>query len=255
MYNKSQFFLIVILSLFVVSCGSKKGVITKKKDSIPKTVENDVNTNPEPTSTDHYISLYKDIAKEEMVKYKIPASITLAQGILESASGRGRLAVKANNHFGIKCHDWEGAKIYHDDDAAQECFRKYDDPRSSYEDHSIFLSTRKRYSKLFDYNPSNYRAWARGLRSAGYATDRRYPEKLISLIERYNLYKYDQEVLGQAYTKSEIIEKINSHVVVKGDTLYSLSKKYNTTVEHIMTLNRLNSTDLKIGQVLILNSN
>lgn len=241
--------------MFIVSCGSKKRVITKKKDSIPKTVESEVVTISKPTSTDHYISLYKDIAKEEMVKYKIPASITLAQGILESASGRGRLAVEANNHFGIKCHGWNGAKIYHDDDAAQECFRKYDDPRLSYEDHSIFLSTRKRYAKLFEFNPSNYKAWARGLRSAGYATDRRYPEKLISLIERYNLHKYDEEVLGQSYDKSDLTDHSVSHIVVKGDTLYSLSKKYNTTVERLMLLNNLTSTDLKVGQVLILNSN
>lgn len=115
---------------------------------------------------------------EEMRKYKIPASITLAQGILESGSGKGRLAVEANNHFGIKCHGWTGKKIYHDDDASQECFRKYDYAKSSFEDHSTFLTTRGRYSKLFDYKVDDYKSWAKGLRAAGYATDRKYPQKI-----------------------------------------------------------------------------
>ena len=121
---------------------------------------------------------YSDIAKENMRSHKIPASITLAQGILESGSGRGRLAVKANNHFGIKCHGWKGAKIYHDDDRSQECFRKYKKAETSYEDHSEFLTGRKRYAGLFKLKQSDYKGWARGLRAAGYATDRKIPSKI-----------------------------------------------------------------------------
>ena len=186
-----------------------------------------------------------------MRKSKIPASITLAQGILESGSGRGRLAVEANNHFGIKCHGWTGAKIYHDDDRSQECFRKYRHASSSYEDHSEFLTGRKRYADLFKLKQDDYKGWAKGLKAAGYATDRKYPQKLISLIERYELYKYDEEVLGK--NDLEIV-RVNSgttvHIVNKGDTLYSLSKRYNTTVDAIKNLNRLNSNDLAIGQEL-----
>jgi hypothetical protein len=184
----------------------------------------------------------------------------LAQGILESGAGKGRLAVEANNHFGIKCHGWEGDKIYHDDDAAQECFRKYDQALSSFEDHSKFLTGRSRYADLFKLKPDDYKAWAKGLRQAGYATDRQYPEKLIGLIERYQLYQYDAKVLGNISNKDAIAEGSDSesninnqsviHKVQAGDTLYSLSKKYNTTVERIQQLNGLNSTTLSIGQEL-----
>ena len=141
--------------------------------------------------------MYSAIAQEEMRLYGIPASITLAQGILESNSGRGRLSVEANNHFGIKCHDWTGAKMYHDDDTAQECFRKYKDAKYSYRDHSLFLTTRKRYAKLFDLDKDDYKRWAKELKDAGYATDRKYPDKLITLIERYKLYNLDDEVLNR----------------------------------------------------------
>jgi flagellum-specific peptidoglycan hydrolase FlgJ len=188
-----------------------------------------------------------------MRKSKIPASIILAQGILESGSGRGRLAVKANNHFGIKCHGWKGAKIYHDDDRSQECFRKYRRAEYSYEDHSEFLTGRSRYAQLFRLRPDDYRGWAKGLRAAGYATDRKYPQKLISLIERYKLYRYDEDALEGKQT--EII-KVNSgvvrHIIEKGDTLYSLSKRYNTTVEAIKDLNNLSTNDLALGQELMI---
>jgi flagellum-specific peptidoglycan hydrolase FlgJ len=187
-----------------------------------------------------------------MRESKIPASITLAQGILESGSGRGRLSVEGNNHFGIKCHGWTGKKIYHDDDASQECFRKYDHANSSFEDHSKFLTGRGRYAKLFKLRPGDYKGWAKGLRAAGYATDRKYPEKLISLIKRYNLDKYDDMVLGN----KSVIEAIEiKHIVTKGDTLYSLSKKYHTTVEELKRLNRLDSNEISLGQLLIIKSN
>jgi flagellum-specific peptidoglycan hydrolase FlgJ len=203
------------------------------------------------SSVDAYISKYASIAKAEMQESKIPASITLAQGILESGSGKGRLAVEANNHFGIKCHGWKGAKIYHDDDRSQECFRKYQKAELSYRDHSEFLTGRKRYSKLFQLKPDDYKGWAKGLRAAGYATDRRYPQKLISLIERYELYKYDDEVLGGKTPRRVMVNSgITFHIVEKGDTLYSLSRRYKTTVDAIKGLNNLDSNDLAIGQEL-----
>ena len=145
----------------------------------------------------NYINEYAQIAKEEMLQYGIPASITLAQGILESGAGAGELTMKANNHFGIKCHTgWEGDRVYHDDDERGECFRKYNDPKYSYRDHSLFLTQRSRYQDLFKLRKDDYKGWAKGLRKAGYATDPKYPDKLIGIIERYNLTAYDDEVLG-----------------------------------------------------------
>ena len=141
-----------------------------------------------------YINTYKDLAVSEMKRSGIPASITLAQGLLESANGNSRLAVKANNHFGIKCHDWEGKKIYHDDNAKGECFRHYGSAKESYLDHTDFLMTRSRYAFLFEYKSTDYKNWAKGLRKAGYATNPKYPQLLIDLIERYDLYQYDTGV-------------------------------------------------------------
>ncbi|MCD2260665.1 glucosaminidase domain-containing protein [Psychroserpens luteolus] len=264
---------VLVLSAFAFSCGSKKRIVTKKSKSkqkteqvvvapkttpevkeLPKTV--DIPENSKLSATEVYILTYNAIAMDEMRKSKIPASITLAQGILESGSGKGRLSVEANNHFGIKCHGWKGKKIYHDDDKSQECFRKYEHAFSSFEDHSAFLTTRGRYSKLFKLRSNDYKGWAKGLRAAGYATDRRYPQKLISLIERYQLDKYDDMVLNNVAVpndrpKSDLSV---SHKVVKGDTLYSLSKRYNTSVEEIKRLNSLKNNDLSLGQILIIKS-
>ena len=139
-----------------------------------------------------YIEQFASLAVEEMYRSGIPASITLAQGLLESGYGLSELAVKGNNHFGIKCHNnWKGRKMYYDDDAKGECFRKYDSPEQSYHDHSDFLRYRDRYKFLFDYKITDYKAWAYGLKKAGYATDPSYPAKLIRLIEEYKLYEYD----------------------------------------------------------------
>lgn len=135
-----------------------------------------------------YIDLYKDLAIEEMVRHKIPASITLAQGLLESAAGRSELARKGNNHFGIKCHGWTGRRVYYDDDERNECFRAYDNVSQSFEDHSMFLSKQNRYSRLFRLSMTDYKGWARGLKACGYATNPRYADKLIEIIELYELY-------------------------------------------------------------------
>ena len=136
-----------------------------------------------------YIDQYRDLAIEQQRKHGIPASITLAQGLLESGAGKSELAVKANNHFGIKCtDDWPGRTYKHSDNRPNECFRRYNSVRDSYEDHSLFLK-RKRYESLFKLSVSNYKGWARGLRECGYATDPKYPQKLINIIELYELNK------------------------------------------------------------------
>ena len=144
-----------------------------------------------------YIEKFKDIAMREMREYGIPASITLAQGILESGDGNSRLASKGNNHFGIKCHgSWQGKKMYHDDDAKGECFRVYKDAEQSYRDHSLFLANRSRYAFLFELEPDDYKGWDKGLKKAGYATNPKYAPLLIKIIEENQLYIYDQLVLN-----------------------------------------------------------
>ena len=263
----------VALVLLMASCGShKKSAYKKGKPSRDTTVnrypseESKKNGNETLESTsittvttntvEEYIAYYSTIAKSNMERYGIPASITMAQAILESGAGKGELVQKANNHFGIKCHTgWTGEVAYHDDDARGECFRKYPDPRMSFEDHSKFLTTRSRYAALFKLKKDDYKGWARGLREAGYATDKRYPEKLIGLIERYGLDQYDREVLkGKFIPDTEVVHLSNEqkHTVQKGDTLYSISKKYNTTVDELKKINRLNDNTISIGQELII---
>jgi LysM repeat protein len=139
-----------------------------------------------------YVEQFSSIAVEKMYQHRIPASITLAQGILESGIGESRLARDANNHFGIKCHDWKGEYILHTDDKVNECFRKYKNPEESYEDHSLFLTTRGRYAHLFDLKTTDYKGWAIGLQRAGYATDPNYATRLITLIEENNLHAFDR---------------------------------------------------------------
>lgn len=200
-----------------------------------------------------YISNFQEIAKNNMKSHGIPASITLAQGILESGAGKGKLAQAANNHFGIKCHTgWTGESVKHDDDAAQECFRKYNHPSESYRDHSLFLTSRSRYANLFKLDKGDYEAWAKGLKDAGYATDRKYPDKLIGLIERFELYKYDNEVLSREYVpvkKDSLVENSEGlYTIQQGDTLYSLSKKFNLSVEDLKKLNDLSDNAINIGQ-------
>lgn len=158
-----------------------------------------VQLNGQKLSRAQYIEKYKDVAIKQMHKHRIPASIILAQACLESNNGNSTLAVKANNHFGIKCHDgWKGKKIKQNDDKRRECFRKYDNAIDSFTDHSYFLTSRQRYSSLFDLPITDYKSWAHGLKAAGYATNRKYATLLIDIIEEYELYKYDT---GEAYHK------------------------------------------------------
>jgi len=214
----------------------------------------------------NYIAQYKGIAMNNMKAFGIPASIILAQGILESGAGRGDLAQTANNHFGIKCHaGWTGDSVKHDDDAKQECFRKYNEPAESFKDHALFLTGRSRYASLFTLNKDDYQAWAKGLRRAGYATDPKYPEKLISYIERYNLGQYDALVLGNEYIpiENQRINVVSTAIaydpnktyyqVQKGDTLYSISRKYNVLVADLKLKNNLSENTISIGQKLIVN--
>lgn len=177
-----------------------------------------------------YIEKYKDIAIREMKDYGIPASITLAQACLESGDGRSRLAKEGNNHFGIKCHnDWDGKKMYHDDDAKGECFRVYAHAEESFKDHSIFLKYRQRYASLFELDVKDYKGWAHGLKKAGYATNPQYAPMLIKIIEEYELYKYDGSVAvtGEATAPRQTIETktgvvdIDNFVVKFGREVYT----------------------------------
>jgi LysM repeat protein len=153
-----------------------------------------------------YIDTYKDIAIEEMNRTGVPAAITLAQGIHETSAGQSDLVRKSNNHFGIKCKaEWSGPSVSHDDDARGECFRKYDDPIDSYKDHSDFLRTRPHYAFLFNIDPTDYEAWAYGLKKAGYATNPRYPQILIKLIKDYNLEDYTLIALNRKTDNSNIV--------------------------------------------------
>jgi LysM repeat protein len=212
-----------------------------------------------------YINQYKTIAKSNMVTHGIPASIILAQGILESGTGKGSLSLLANNHFGIKCKtEWTGPSVFFDDDAEHECFRKYENGEESYIDHAQFLSNRSYYIPLFSLEKDDYKAWAYGLKEAGYATDVKYPSKLISIIERYNLQQFDAEVLGKVPTITTIDEELvaetdtkpslfGSYQVLQGDTLYSISRKFNISVPDLIKKNNIENNSIAIGQYLIIN--
>ena len=195
---------------------------------------------------EEYIKKYRDIAVEEMERYHIPASITLAQGLLESGAGQGTLARKSNNHFGIKCGgDWRGKSVKHDDDARDECFRVYKNAADSYRDHSKFLAGRPRYASLFKLDMTDYKGWAHGLKKAGYATNPRYAYQLIDIIERYDLYKYDKKG-GLKWMK----ENPNPHqpylanglvyvIGRSGDTWKSLSKEFDISKRKLRKYNDL----------------
>ena len=188
-----------------------------------------------------YIDQYKDLAIEQMLKYNIPASITLSQGLLESGAGRSWLTKSSNNHFGIKCHGWTGRRVFHDDDERGECFRAYDNPRQSFEDHSRFLATQSRYARLFNYSRTDYKSWARGLKQCGYATNPQYASKLIQIIELYNLNQYDKakkfdQFMVKHSTEDGVAPDGNFHVIKaynknyyviarKSDSFQSLSKE------------------------------
>lgn len=204
-------------------------------------------------SRNDYVEMWKTEAIRQMKEHNIPASITLAQGILESASGNSELAVKGKNHFGIKCHGWTGKKMYMDDDAKGECFRVYKSAEQSYEDHSLFLNKYDRYAFLFDLELTDYKAWAKGLRKAGYATNPQYPQLLIKLIEDLELDQYDKGMVPEIVAQPELIatneSMSNKHevaikgkrskyvVVKKGDTFYKIAQEFGLTLGQLYRYN------------------
>lgn len=216
-----------------------------------------------------YIDQYKDLAIEQMLRYNIPASITLAQGLFESAAGRSNLTRSGNNHFGIKCHGWTGKRTYHDDDAAGECFRAYDNARQSYEDHSRFLATQSRYARLFSLKRTDYRGWARGLKQCGYATNPQYASKLTQIIELYGLNKYDRATTYDRFIAKHaseespgpdgvryVIKAYNDNYYViakKGETFKSLGKELGISGRKLAKYNERNKREtLDDGDVIYL---
>ena len=217
-----------------------------------------------------YINQYKDLAIEQMLRYRIPASITLAQGLFESAAGRSDLVRQGNNHFGIKCHDWTGPTQYHDDDARGECFRVYRDARDSYEDHSKFLARQPRYSRLFQLSLTDYKGWARGLKACGYATNPQYANKLIQIIELYKLFDYDKAKrydrfmashsgTGQPINRQGLLHPIhlfndNYYLYAReGDTFKALSKEVGISWRKLARYNERDKNDvLKKGDIVYL---
>jgi len=258
-----------------VSCTTKRIVVAKTppvKREPQKTVVFKENKLERRTSADDYILRFKDIAIEEMKKNGIPASITLAQGLLESGNGNGLLALQANNHFGIKCNtDWTGPTMLKDDDAPNECFRVYNNPEDSYRDHSEFLK-RKRYAGLFELDRNDYKGWAYGLKQAGYATNPKYADLLIGIIERYGLMEYDKEeqsLVAQVKREVKVLNEISTEAALPtpqvekapiamkvyevkvGDTIYSISKRFSLSVDDIKILNSIQGTEIKPGQLLL----
>lgn len=216
-------------------------------------------------SKQEYRLKFEQIALNHQSHYKIPASITLAQGILESNSGNSVLAKKANNHFGIKCHtNWTGEKIYMDDDAANECFRSYSSAEESYKDHSEFLKNGKRYQFLFSYSVDDYKNWAYGLKKAGYATNPEYAELLIKIIEELNLNKLNENsstILSSNFPKLSNELSIQTHsndvkfvVVKQGDSFYQIARKAGLTLRQLHKYNEFDKKreTLKVGDIIYL---
>lgn len=266
----------LVCLLLLSSCLSRNEVLRQPGVRQPAAPKAATTANKPAGSTSNagysYISQYKDVAIAEMNRYGIPASIKLAQGMLESGNGSSRLATQANNHFGIKCTpEWSGGKTYQADDTPNDCFRVYKHPRESFRDHSEFL-LRRRYEKLFELKKDDYRGWARGLKEAGYATNPRYADLLISLIERYELHKYDRP--EQAWEQNRRVESVekeiavntltkpqqqNAHPAVKmkihevkaGETLTKIAAQYQLTIEEVAILNGLTGREVQVGQLLI----
>ncbi len=225
---------------------------------------------------DHYIETYRDLAISEMLRSGVPASITLAQGCLESGNGNSRLSIKSNNHFGIKCKSsWRGKRVYHDDDRKNECFRHYRTVKESYIDHSNFLMANPRYGSLFELDLTNYKGWAKGLKKAGYATSSHYATELIRIIEENKLYLYDQGLdkrelarldknglkgkkvengnLINPYKKRKVVFRngLKSVVVKAGDSFESIANEFGMKAWEIYTYNDYSSgRKLRVNEVL-----
>jgi LysM repeat protein len=247
-----------LLLLVLSSCKTRKNTVLKANAGSSK---------PKYTA-ESYIDRFKDIARTEMKTHGIPASIKLAQALLESGSGNSDLAMQANNHFGIKCNiGWKGKSILKDDDEKDECFRVYDQAEDSFKDHSEFLK-KKRYEALFKLDKMDYVSWAKGLKDAGYATNPKYPDLLIGIIERYQLQRFDEknyawdrvrithesvvvkeEVQNEPSSKSTVGLKI--YEVKSGDTLYSIAVRFGISLSELKSINKLNQETVYVGQLLI----
>ena len=206
-----------------------------------------------------YIEQYSKDAITQMHKHKIPASITMAQGILESSNGNSRLAVKGNNHFGIKCHNWDGKKIYEDDDKKNECFRKYDNALASFEDHSLFLKKYNRYAFLFDLKITDYKSWAKGLKTAGYATNKKYADLLIKLIEENQLYELDkveeaQSIVAESSRNVYLHPNRIKYVISKeGETVLEIAKEFDMRLWQLYKYNDIeNVYELTKGEKIFI---
>ena len=248
-----------LLLLVLSSCKMRKNTVVKA---------NSASSKPKYTA-ESYIDRFKDIARAEMKTHGIPASIKLAQALLESGSGNSDLAMQANNHFGIKCNiGWKGKSIFKDDDEKDECFRVYAEPEDSFKDHSEFLK-KKRYEALFKLDKMDYVSWAKGLKEAGYATNPKYPELLVGIIERYQLQRFDEknyawdrvrithesvvvkeEVQNEPSSKSTVGLKI--YEVKSGDTLYSIAVRFGISLSDLKSINKLNQETVYVGQLLII---
>jgi len=209
-----------------------------------------------------YFSTWGEVAVQQMVQYRIPASITLAQGVLESGAGKSELARKANNHFGIKCNGWTGRKSYHDDDERGECFRAYDNAYQSYVDHSVFLTNSPRYRRLFDLKRTDYKGWAKGLKACGYATSPTYATRLIEIIETYGLHRYD---VGKGFDKQRIeqmhqsadqrqVFTFNNNYYVRarrGDTFRRIADDVDVSYRRLAKFNERDKNDtLEEGEII-----
>jgi flagellum-specific peptidoglycan hydrolase FlgJ len=273
-------FLFIAL-VFLSACSVRKktataGVTNKeahKNNTVIQKVNKEAIANYVPFTATSYIDRFKTIAVQEMNTYGIPASITLAQGLFESGNGNGDLAKIANNHFGIKCTtDWKGKSYYKDDDNVNDCFRVYDKPEDSYRDHSEFLK-RKRYAALFELDKNDYQGWANGLKQAGYATNPKYPQLIIGIIQKYNLDQFDRPEgeIQKIKREDRVLTQINQNIgkaikdslientptnklytIKQGDTLYNVSKRFGLTVDELKALNNMADNSIRIGQKLII---
>ncbi|NCD69408.1 glucosaminidase domain-containing protein [Mucilaginibacter agri] len=283
--------LLFLIAISFSACSAHKKVVHTNRPNYPSAAPVVSNTRAhdnnekikqqrqEPTggfvtyTTQQYVDRFKAIAIQEMNLYGIPASITLAQGLFESGTGNGDLARYANNHFGIKCNsEWHGQSYFKDDDQVNDCFRVYNNPEESFRDHSEFLK-RKRYAHLFELDKNDYQGWAQGLKDAGYATNPKYPQLIINIIQKYGLDVYDrpeneaQKVKREDRVLTEINENIGkatkdsiigaapvnkTYTVTTGDTLYNISRRFGLTVDDLKALNNMADNNIKIGQTLVI---
>jgi uncharacterized FlgJ-related protein len=271
-----RIYTLLIAVLLFTSCSAHKSVISSSKarknnKSIQKRNRESIAAHKDLTSLE-YIERFKAIAVQEMNSYGIPASITLAQGLFESGSGNSELAKVANNHFGIKCGStWTGESYYKNDDNENDCFRVYNNPEESFRDHSEFLK-KKNYARLFELDKNDFNGWAYGLKACGYATNPKYPQLLLNIINKYQLNQYDRPEGEIAKIKREdrVLTQINDKIdqpqqdsiaktppddkiytVKQGDTLYNISKRFGITVDELKALNKMSEDGIRLGQKLV----